>query len=180
VQPANGVVIGPFNPLLEAWVPKDADESRAPNRPGAAGAASKPSRKAPQACRDLHLVPEADAAVSEAAVGEFDALVLPGGTINADHLRTIPEAVALIKGFVDRAKPVAAICHGPWGLVEAGAVVGKTLTIWPSLQTDIRNAGGTWVDQEVKVCGASGWTLVTSRKPDDLDAFCAQLLVAFS
>ena len=84
----------------------------------------------------------------------------------------------MIKGFVDRAKPVAAICHGPWGLVEAGAVVGKTLTSWPSLQTDIRNAGGTWVDQEVKVCPASGWTLVTSRKPDDLDAFCARLLVA--
>jgi protease I len=123
---------------------------------------------------------EADAAISDVTVEEFHALVLPGGTINADHLRTVPEAVALVRGFVERAKPVAAICHGPWTLVEAGAVAGKTLTSWPSLQTDIRNAGGAWVDQEVRVCPASGWTLVTSRKPDDLNAFCAQLLIAFA
>jgi protease I len=85
-----------------------------------------------------------------------------------------------VKSFVTEAKPVAAICHGPWSLVEAGVVSGKTLTSWPSLQTDIRNAGGAWVDQEVNVCPASGWTLVTSRNPDDLDAFCSTLVEQFA
>ena len=113
-----------------------------------------------------------DLDVYAASVRDFDGLVLPGGTTNPDTLRTIPEAVSFVRDFVQSAKPVASICHGPWSLVEAGVVDGKTLTSWPSLQTDVRNAGGTWVDEEVFVCPCNGWTLVTSRKPDDLDAFC--------
>ncbi|PZS22869.1 MAG: protease [Acidimicrobiales bacterium] len=121
-----------------------------------------------------------DLAVSDASVVDYDALVLPGGTTNADKLRMVPEAVALVKGFVDSSKPVAAVCHGPWSLVEAGVVQGKTLTSWPSLQTDIRNAGGTWVDEEVFVCPTNGWTLITSRKPEDLDAFSKAIVEEFS
>ncbi|MFG2989385.1 type 1 glutamine amidotransferase domain-containing protein [Streptomyces sp. NPDC048257] len=109
----------------------------------------------------------------------FDALVLPGGVANPDALRMNETAVAFTQGFFESAKPVAAICHAPWLLVEADAVRGRTLTSWPSLATDIRNAGGTWVDEEVHVCHAKPATLVTSRKPDDLDAFCAAFLKEF-
>jgi protease I len=112
-----------------------------------------------------------DSAVADVSVDDFDALVLPGGVANPDKLRMEPHAVALVKAFADGGKPVAAICHGPWTLVEADVLRGKTLTSWPSLQTDIRNAGGTWVDEEVFVCTAEGFTLVTSRNPGDLDAF---------
>lgn len=122
----------------------------------------------------------ADLSVSDVSAADYDALVLPGGTTNPDTLRTIPAAVNLVKAFVGATKPIAAICHGPWSLVEAGVVEGKTLTSWPSLQTDIRNAGGTWVDEEVFVCPCNGWTLVTSRKPDDLDAFCRALVDQFA
>jgi protease I len=111
---------------------------------------------------------DATTAVEDADAGDYDALVLPGGVANPDHLRTIPAAVEFTRAFFEAGKPVAAICHAPWTLVEAGVVEGRTLTSWPSLQTDIRNAGGEWVDEEVHV--DSG--LVTSRKPDDLDAFC--------
>jgi len=90
-----------------------------------------------------------------------------------------PTLIAL-KGFVEASKPVAAVCHGPWTLVEAGVLGGKTLTSWPSLQTDIRNAGGAWVDAEVFVCPDRGWTLTTSRKPDDLDAFTKAIVEQFS
>ena len=117
----------------------------------------------------------ADLTVDEAREPEFDALVLPGGTTNADRLRLVAGAVELVGRFVAARKPVAAICHGPWALVEADVLRGKTLTSWPSLRTDIRNAGGTWVDEEVRVC-TEGWPLVTSRKPDDLDAFCPELV----
>lgn len=110
---------------------------------------------------------DVDRKLSDANADEYDALVLPGGVRNPDMLRTIPEAVAFIKTFVDRGKPIAAICHGPWTLIEADAVRGKTMTSWPSLKTDLRNAGARWVDEEVAVDG----TLVTSRKPDDLPAF---------
>jgi protease I len=112
---------------------------------------------------------------SEVRVDEYDALVLPGGVANADELRMDKPAVALTRAFFDTGKPVAAICHAPWTLVEADVVRGRTLTSWPSLQTDIRNAGGTWVDEEVQVDGG----LVTSRKPADLPAFCEKALELF-
>jgi protease I len=112
-----------------------------------------------------------DDSLDAVSAADFDGLVLPGGVANPDKLRIIPAAVDFVKSFALTGKPVAAICHAPWTLVEAGVLVGKTLTSWPSLGTDIRNAGGTWVDKEVEVSAANGWTLVTSRKPDDLDAF---------
>jgi protease I len=121
-----------------------------------------------------------DQALGEADAGGFDALVLPGGVANPDKLRTVPEAVAFVKAFADAGKPIASICHGPWTLVEAGVVDGKTLTSWPSLQTDIRNAGGQWRDEQSFTCPAGGYTLVTSRKPDDLDAFTAAAIAAFA
>ena len=115
---------------------------------------------------------EATQAVADVDAGDYDGLVLPGGVANPDILRTVPEAVEFTRAFFEAGKPVAAICHGPWTLVEAGVVEGRTLTSWPSIQTDIRNAGGEWVDEEVHV--DSG--LTTSRKPDDLDAFCAKAI----
>jgi protease I len=121
-----------------------------------------------------------DVTVANADVTDYDALVLPGGVANPDFLRTQADAVAFVAGFVDAGKPVAVICHGPWTLVEAGAVDGRTLTSWPSLRTDIVNAGGTWVDEEVHVCQARPSTLVSSRKPDDLKAFCDELVTQFA
>lgn len=115
-----------------------------------------------------------DKTVGAASVDDYDALVLPGGVANPDALRTDDEAVAFIKAFVDSGKPVAAICHAPWTLVEAGVLAGKRLTSWPSLQTDIRNAGGEWVDEEVVEDG----NLITSRNPHDLPAFTKALLGA--
>jgi protease I len=115
---------------------------------------------------------DATTAVEDADPSAYHGLVLPGGVANPDQLRTIPAAVDFIRAFFEAGKPVAAICHAPWTLVEAGVVEGRTLTSWPSLQTDIRNAGGEWVDEEVHV--DSG--LVTSRKPDDLDAFCEKAI----
>jgi protease I len=117
-----------------------------------------------------------DVAIPEASVEDYAALVLPGGTTNPDKLRTVKDAVTFVSGFVEAGKPIAAICHGPWSLVEANVLEGKTLTSWPSLQTDIRNARGTWIDEEVFVCPANDWTLITSRKPDDLGAFSEALV----
>jgi len=114
---------------------------------------------------------EVDQTVTDADPASYDALVLPGGVANPDALRTDKGAVDFIRAFVESGKPVAAICHAPWSLIEADVVRGRTLTSWPSLQTDIRNAGGTWVDEEVVVDG----NLVTSRKPDDIPAFVARL-----
>jgi protease I len=121
-----------------------------------------------------------DATVDGARAGSYDALVLPGGVANPDFLRTQPKAVQFAKSFFDEGKPVAVICHGPWTLVEAGVVRGRTLTSWPSVQTDIRNAGGTWVDEEVHVDTSGPNTLISSRKPDDLKAFCQQLVDTLS
>ncbi|GLZ10677.1 glutamine amidotransferase [Actinomadura sp. NBRC 104425] len=120
-----------------------------------------------------------DATAADADPASFDALVLPGGVANPDHLRTRPEAVAFAKAFFDAGKPVAAICHAPWTLIEAGVARGRTLTSWPSLRTDLRNAGATWVDEEVQVCRSGPNTLVTSRRPDDLKAFCQAAVEAF-
>ena len=117
-----------------------------------------------------------DVTVADADVADYDALVLPGGVANPDALRMDEGAVAFIKAFVESGKPVAAICHAPWTLVEAGVLDGKRLTSWPSLQTDIRNAGGQWVDEEVVVDG----NLITSRNPDDLPAFNKALVEAVS
>ncbi len=113
-----------------------------------------------------------DKKVADASADDYDGLVLPGGVANPDFLRGDEKAVAFVRSFVEQAKPIGAICHGPWTLVEADVVKGRTLTSWPSLQTDIRNAGGNWVDEEVVVDNG----LVTSRKPDDLKAFCAALV----
>jgi protease I len=119
-----------------------------------------------------------DATVSDG--GEYDALVLPGGVANPDFLRTEPDAVAFARSFFDAGKPVAAICHAPWTLIEAGVLHGRRLTSWPSLQTDIRNAGAEWVDEEVVVDLTGPSPLVTSRKPDDLKAFNGKLVEVFA
>ena len=111
-----------------------------------------------------------DVVVGDADAGDFDGLVLPGGVMNPDNLRADEDAVAFVKAFFEAGKPVSAICHGPWTLVEAGVVEGRTLTSYPSIRTDIENAGGNWVDEEVHVDEG----LTTSRNPDDLDAFCAK------
>ena len=113
-----------------------------------------------------------DKAVKNADISDYDALVLPGGVANPDFLRTDPDVVRFVRDFVASGKPVAAICHAPWTLIEAGVVHGRTLTSWPSLRTDLTNAGATWVDEPVFVDDR----LVTSRKPDDLPAFCGELL----
>jgi protease I len=113
-----------------------------------------------------------DLTVEEANAGDFDALVLPGGVMNPDKLRADENAVHFVRRFFEQGKPVGAICHGPWTLVEAGVVRGRTLTSYPSIQTDIRNAGGNWVDEEVHVDEG----LVTSRKPDDIPAFVEKLI----
>jgi protease I len=117
-----------------------------------------------------------DRELSKADAGAYDALVLPGGVINPDALRLEPAAIAFVAAFVEADKPIAAICHGPWTLINALGVEGKTMTSWPSLETDLRNAGAEWVDEEVVVDGK----LVTSRKPDDLPAFCEKMIEAFA
>jgi protease I len=121
-----------------------------------------------------------DETVDSADPGSFDALVLPGGVANPDRLRTVPAAVAFTKSFFEAGKPVAVICHGPWTLVEADVVRGRTITSWPSVRTDLRNAGATWVDEEVVVDTDGPNVLISSRKPDDLKAFCQELVQAFA
>ncbi|MGR6973775.1 type 1 glutamine amidotransferase domain-containing protein [Streptomyces cynarae] len=132
----------------------------------------------------FHHLDKADTFPVEAVVGEvraesFDGLVLPGGVANPDFLRMDEQAVAFVRAFFDQGRPVAAICHGPWTLIEADVVRGRTLTSWPSLKTDIRNAGGTWVDEQVHI-DRDGNLLITSRKPDDLKAFDEAILTEFT
>jgi protease I len=117
-----------------------------------------------------------DKTLSEAAPGDYDGVVLPGGVANPDQLRTEQDAVEFLQGFFAEGKPAGVICHGPWTLVEADLVRDRTITSWPSLQTDIRNAGGNWVDEEVVVDEG----LVSSRNPDDLPAFCAKIVEEFA
>ncbi|MCB4824411.1 type 1 glutamine amidotransferase domain-containing protein [Roseicella aerolata] len=116
-----------------------------------------------------------DKALDAADPGSYAALVLPGGVINPDQLRLQPKAIAFIRHFVEQRKPIAAICHGPWTLIDAGGVKGRKMTSWPSLQADLRNAGADWVDQEV----VTDQGLVTSRKPDDIPAFCRKMIEEF-
>jgi protease I len=117
-----------------------------------------------------------DKAVADADASDYDGLLLPGGVANPDFLRTDENAVGFVKSFVEQAKPIAVICHGPWTLVEADVLKGRTITSWPSLRTDIRNAGGNWVDEEVHVDEG----LVSSRKPDDLPAFTDKAIEEFA
>jgi protease I len=117
-----------------------------------------------------------DVLLEDARPEAFDALLLPGGVINPDALRTLPEAVAFVKAFFDAGKPVASICHGPWTIIETGAARGRRLTSWPSLRTDLENAGAGWVDREVVV----DQDLVTSRKPDDIPAFNREVIALFA
>ena len=117
-----------------------------------------------------------DEALEKANADEFDALLLPGGVANPDHLRTLPKAVEFVKKFAAQGKPIAAICHGPWLLIEAGVARGRKITSWPSLKTDAKNAGANWVDQDVVVDQG----VVTSRKPDDIPAFNARMIAEFA
>jgi len=121
---------------------------------------------------------DVDLTVADADASTFAGLVLPGGVANPDQLRMKPDAVAFAKAFVDAGQPVGMICHGPWTLVEAGVLQGRTVTSWPSLRTDIENAGGTWVDEEVHVSSEGAGPIVSSRNPDDLPAFCDALVTA--
>jgi protease I len=122
----------------------------------------------------------AEVTTSELDVSEIAGLVLPGGVANPDQLRTDDAAIEVIRRTVEAGLPIAVICHGPWPLVEAGVVKGRTITSWPSLRTDIVNAGGTWVDQEVMIDTEGPNTIVSSRKPDDLPAFCSAMIGAMS
>jgi protease I len=120
-----------------------------------------------------------DRAIADVSIDDFDALVLPGGVANPDKLRLVEQAVDFVRAFAAAGKPIAAICHAPWTLIEAGLVAGKTLTSWPSVRTDIINAKGDWRDEEVVTCTMQGFLLITSRKPDDLPAFNNALLKQF-
>ncbi|MGV0743896.1 type 1 glutamine amidotransferase domain-containing protein [Mycolicibacterium sp. XJ870] len=130
--------------------------------------------------RDHDLEPadtfDVDRPVADATIDEFDGLVIPGGTVNADKLRSDEAAVSFVRDFVNSGRPVGVICHGPWTLIEAGVASGRTLTSYPSLRTDLRNAGANVVDQELVVDG----NLITSRSPDDLPAFCGAIVEAFA
>jgi deglycase len=138
----------------------------------------------PGSARAFHHLDKADTfpvdlTVKDADPGDYTGLVLPGGVASPDQLRTVPAAVEFVRAMFEAGKPVAVICHGPWTLVEADVVRGRRLTSWPSLRTDIRNAGGDWVDAEVQICTSGPNMLITSRNPGDLPAFCTSLVAAF-
>lgn len=122
--------------------------------------------------RQVHV----DRELSAASAGDYDGIVLPGGVMNPDALRLKPEAISFVREFVDSDRPIAAICHGPWTLINAGGVKGKRMTSWPSLEADLKNAGAEWVDEEVVVDHG----LVTSRNPNDLPAFCSKMVEEFA
>ena len=123
---------------------------------------------------------DVDRLVADVSADDYAALVLPGGQMNPDKLRIDDDAVAFVKAFVDAGKPVGAICHGPWTMIEAEVVRGRDMTSWPSVSTDLKNAGATWHDKEVVVCTSAPSTFVTSRKPDDLPAFNEALIETFA
>ena len=125
---------------------------------------------------DRSATAQVDRVIGDVNAAEYDGLVLPGGVVNADKIRTDHHAVRFVRECFEARKPVAVICHGPWILIEAGVTHGRTLTSWPSLKTDLHNAGANWVDEEVRVDGL----LVSSRKPDDLPAFCRELVQVFA
>jgi protease I len=125
---------------------------------------------------DWGVVIPVDVPLDNASARDFDALLLPGGVMNPDSLRIVPKAVAFVKDFFDAGKPVAAICHGPWTVIEAGAAKGRRIASWPSLKTDLRNAGAEWIDREVVV----DKNLVSSRMPDDIPAFNREMTKLFS
>lgn len=117
-----------------------------------------------------------DLPLDQARAEDFDALLLPGGVINPDKLRMVPKAIAFVRAFFEAGKPVAAICHGPWSIVEAGCAAGRTMTSWPSVRTDLKNAGANWIDRETVRDG----NMLTSRKPDDIPAFNREMLKLFA
>lgn len=152
-------------------------------------AGGRPELIAPQSGKAQavnHLEPadkfDVDGTTADLEVANYDAVVLPGGVANPDQLRMDEKAVSFVRAMVDAGKPVAAICHGPWTLIESDVVRDRTLTSWPSLHTDVTNAGGHWVDEEVVVCKSDQTpnTLITSRKPDDLPAFCKTMIDEFA
>ena len=155
---------------------------RAVEQAGGTPVLAAPARGKVQAFNHLDKgeVFQADLSTGDLKVEDYGGIVLPGGVANPDQLRTDEKAVSFVKSFFQAGKPAAVICHGPWTLVEADLVRGRTLTSWPSLRTDISNAGGNWVDEEVFVCPSGPNVLVTSRKPDDLDAFCSKLVEVFA
>ncbi len=156
--------------LTEPW--------QAVERAGAAPTLIAPEAGTVQGRNHLDVADRFDVgcALADARIEDYDALVLPGGVANPDELRTIPEAVHFIRMFAEAGKPIAAICHAPWTLIDAGLVSGRRITSWPSLRTDITNAGGEWLDEEVVVSTEGPNTLITSRRPDDLPAFCRELV----
>lgn len=150
-----------------------------------AGAEATLVSTAPGKVQAFNLLDRADhfdvgGVVDNVSADQFDALVLPGGVANPDYLRTVSRAVEFVKEFFTAGKPVAVICHGPWTLVEADVLIGRDITSYPSLQTDIRNAGGNWVDKEFVRCGSEKASLLSSRNPDDLPAFCDGLVKELS
>jgi protease I len=123
---------------------------------------------------------QVDVTAADARPDDFVGLVLPGGVANPDQLRMSAEAVRFARSFAENGKPIAVICHGPWTLVEADVVRGRRITSWPSLQTDLRNAGATWLDEELVVCEGGPGPIISSRKPDDLPVFCRELVSRFA